>query len=67
MRLACASTDSLALDYLHRPSALRSVGAEAVNLSFCAKKNRNALNLDIPILAQKERFELSRRLPDLHP
>ncbi len=44
----------------------RASGARVQNFIF-AKKNRMYHKREHSILAEMERFELSRRLPDLHP
>ena len=66
VRLACASTDSLALHYLRRRSLCerRCKGGKSFLLRRINKKRQVKT---CRFLAEKKGFEPSRRLPDLHP
>ena len=67
-RLACASADSLVLHYLRRRTlfVLRRGRGKSPFLRQKMKNTEYPKRYSV-FLAEKERFELSRRLPDLHP
>ena len=61
-RLACASTDTLALDYLRRRLRSKRRRKRGKSLLLRRQKQKQPPNGGCFCLAQKERFELSRRI-----